>query len=106
MDAHATSDIRAMDVYDAVRTRQSIRGFTDQPVPRETLQRVLSAAADAPSGGNLQPWHIYVLSGERLAKLKNRVAEQLPAGADDREFPIYPAELRSPYGERIEAFGV
>ena len=106
MGTDGASDFPAVDVYSAVRTRQSIRRFADRPVPREVLQRVLSAAADAPSGSNLQPWHIYVLSGQRLGKLKKRIAERVAAGEyDDREFPIYPPEIRSPYRERMELLG-
>lgn len=96
-----------MDVYSAVRTRQSIRRFTDRPVPREVLERVLAAAADAPSGSNMQPWRVYVLSGSPLAELKKRVAVRLAAGdsGDEREFAVYPPELRSPYIERMDALG-
>src|SRR5262245_9675303 len=43
-----------MDVYEAVTSRRAVRGFTDQHVPREVLERVLSAAAWSPSGSNLQ----------------------------------------------------
>jgi nitroreductase len=94
---------RAVDVYDAVRTRQSIRKFTDQPVPHDVLRRVLLAAANAPSGSNLQPWHVYVVSGEPLTELKGRIAKRLAAGdnGDDREFAVYPPELRPPYLERM-----
>ncbi len=53
-------------MYEAVASRQSIRAFTDRPVARAVLDKVLTAAARTPSGGNLQPWHIYVLSGDRL----------------------------------------
>jgi nitroreductase len=61
-----------MDVYEAVRTRRSVRGFTDRPVPVDVLERVLSAAAWAPSGSNIQPWTIYVVTGAPLAELKKR----------------------------------
>ncbi|HEV7710138.1 MAG TPA: nitroreductase [Asanoa sp.] len=96
-----------MDVYRAVRTRQSVRRFTDQPVPREVIERVLRAAADAPSGSNLQPWNVYVLSGDPLATLKMAVAERVAVGdsGDDREFAIYPPTLRSPYVERMGILG-
>ncbi|MBB4761010.1 nitroreductase family protein [Amorphoplanes digitatis] len=96
-----------MDVYRAVRTRQSIRGFTDQPVPREVLERVLAAAADAPSGSNMQPWNVYVVTGDPLARLKRTVADRVAAGGsgDSREFATYPSELRAPYVERMAALG-
>src|SRR5262245_27083616 len=55
-----------MDVYEAVTSRRAVRGFTDQHVPKEVLERVLSAAAWSPSGSNLQPWNSYVLTGAPL----------------------------------------
>ncbi|MDG4825186.1 nitroreductase [Asanoa sp. WMMD1127] len=90
-----------------MRTRQSIRRFTDQPVPRAVLERVLTAAADAPSGSNLQPWHVYVVSGDPLASLKKAVADRIAVGdsGDEREFAIYPPHLRPPYRERMAALG-
>jgi len=96
-----------MDVYEAVRTRRAVRGFTDQPVPREVLERVLSAAAHSPSGSNLQPWNSYVLTGAPLAELKKRASERVAAGDpwDEREYQMYPPALKSPYRERREAFG-
>ncbi|QEU89821.1 nitroreductase [Streptomyces kanamyceticus] len=96
-----------MDVYEAVRSRKAVRGFTGREVPRETLERVLSAAAWAPSGSNLQPWHIYVLTGGPLAELKKRAGERLAVGDlwDKAEYEMYPPELKSPYRERRAAFG-
>lgn len=96
-----------MDVYEAVRSRRAVRGFTDEPVPEETLRRVLSAAAWAPSGSNLQPWRIYVVTGQPLACLKKQAVERVAAGDpwDDREFDMYPAALHSPYSDRRSAFG-
>ncbi|WP_372482133.1 nitroreductase family protein [Streptomyces glomeratus] len=47
-----------LDVYEAVPSRRAVRGFTSRQVSREVPERVLSAAAWAPSGSNLQPWRI------------------------------------------------
>jgi nitroreductase len=96
-----------MDVYEAVETRRSVRRFTDRPVPQEVLRRVLSAAAWAPSGSNLQPWHAFVLSGGPLAALKKRAGARLAAGDpwDEPEYEQYPPQLKSPYRERRSAFG-
>jgi nitroreductase len=107
MVATATPDAGAVDVYGGVRTRHSLRRFTDRPVPRDTLEPVPATAAEAPSGANLQPWHIYVLSGARLATLKKRVAERIAASdcGDDREFAIYPPEICPPYQERMAVLG-
>jgi nitroreductase len=95
-----------MDVYEAVTSRRAVRGFTDEPVPRAALERVLAAAACAPSGSNVQPWRSYVLTGAPLAQLKKLATERVAAGDpwDEREYEMYPAELKSPYRERRFAF--
>ncbi|RKT82920.1 Nitroreductase [Saccharopolyspora antimicrobica] len=91
-----------MNVYDAVDSRRAVRRFIDAPVPREALERVLAAASRAPSGGNLQPWRCYALTGDSLAEVKKRTAERVAAGdpGDPREFEMYPPTLKSPYRER------
>jgi len=96
-----------MDVYKAVATRRAVRGFTDRPLPSEVLQRVLSAAGWAPSASNIQPWRIFVVTGEPLARLKKLAGERVAAGDpwDEREFQMYPTNLKSPYGERRSQFG-
>jgi nitroreductase len=83
-----------------------VRAFTDQPVPDEVLNRVLTAAAWAPSGSNLQPWHTYVVTGEPLARLKKLAVARVATGQpwDDREYEMYPPTLQSPYRERRHAF--
>ena len=96
-----------MDVYEAMRSRQSVRGFLDRPVPSDVLQRVLSTALHAPSGGNLQPWHIYVVSGAMLGDLKTRVRRRIAAGdaGDQPPVPPYPLPLPACYARRLEDMG-
>jgi nitroreductase len=96
-----------MDVYEAVKSRRAVRGFTDEPVPREVLERVLSAAAWSPSGSNVQPWNVYVVTGAPLAGLKKRAVERVATGMpwDEREYEMYPPAMKSPYRERRSAFG-
>lgn len=94
-----------MDVYEAVDSRRAVRAFSPEPVPRETLERVLATAARSPSSGNLQPWHLFVVTGEPLAELKKRAVARAEAGdpGDAREYPMYPADLASPYTDRFAA---
>ncbi|UUN28894.1 nitroreductase [Streptomyces sp. FIT100] len=96
-----------MDVYEAVTSRRAVRGFTDREVPRQVLERVLSAATWAPSGSNLQPWHAYVLTGAPLAELRKRVGERVATADawDEPEYQQYPPALKSPYHDRRSAFG-
>jgi nitroreductase len=96
-----------MDVYEAVESRRAVRGFTDQPVSREVIERVLTAAASSPSGSNVQPWNIYVVTGAPLAELKKRAVERVTTGVawDEREYEMYPPAMKSPYSDRRAAFG-
>ncbi|GIG67125.1 nitroreductase [Phytomonospora endophytica] len=94
-----------MDVYEAVDSRRAVRAFSGEPVPHATLERVLATAARAPSSGNLQPWRLYVVTGEPLADLKKRATARAEAGdpGDAREYPMYPEGMPSPYGDRFAA---
>ncbi len=96
-----------MNVQDAVATRRSVRDFLDTPVPGDVIRRVLAQALRAPSGGNLQPWHLHVVGGDRLAQLKaimrDRVQEE--PGGEGSEYDIYPRELVAPYRDRRFAVG-
>src|ERR1700754_4428348 len=96
-----------MDVYEAVKSRRPVRGFTDEPVPREALEGVLSAAAWSPSGSNIQPWNVYVVTGAPLAELKKRAVERVATGVpwDEREYEMYPPAMKAPYRDRRSAFG-
>ena len=63
-----------MDVYEAVTSRRSVRAFTDRHVPKEVLERVLTAAAWSPSGSNIQPWNIYVMTVAPLSRIHDAAA--------------------------------
>ncbi|MBL6815114.1 MAG: nitroreductase family protein, partial [Pseudomonadales bacterium] len=84
-----------MNVSDAVAARRSIRSFLDTPVSDDLLRELLTKAARAPSGGNVQPWQIQVINGTRMQAFLQHMATQ-----ESREKPayeIYPRELPSPY---------
>jgi F420 biosynthesis protein FbiB-like protein len=68
----ALSSYESMELFDAIRSRRSIRRYTDQPVPGEVIERLLAAAIWAPSAHNRQPWRFAVVAApeakERLAR--------------------------------------
>ena len=55
-----------MEVYEAMRTTFAARVYTDDPVPDETLMRILENARFAPSGGNRQGWRVIVVKNEGI----------------------------------------
>ena len=64
-----------MEFYDVIRGRHSRRDFSSEPVPRETLERILSVAAMAPSAGNEQPWTFHVVTGASRQALGEIIAQ-------------------------------
>ncbi len=53
-----------------VHSRRSVRGFLPQPVPDDILKKVFTLARQSPSNCNTQPWHVYVVSGEKCESLR------------------------------------
>ena len=88
-----------MNVSEAIASRRSVRAFLDRPVDPALIRQIVAAAARAPSGGNLQPWHIAVIGGEPLAQLKTLMQRRvLEAPRGERpEYEVYPKDLPSPY---------
>ena len=87
-----------MHVSEAVLKRTSVRAFKPETPSAAMVQDILERAARAPSGGNLQPWRVVALAGERLAALKKVIAEEPPQPKPG--YTIYPPELWDPYRTR------
>ena len=95
-----------MDVTEAIAARRSVRGFLDTPVDPTLLHDLAVKASRAATGGNLQPWHIAIVQGEPLARLKAIMAEKIATGATETPaYDIYPKELVAPYRDRRFAVG-
>ena len=84
-----------MEVSEAINSRQSIRAFTDQEVSDELIQRLLEKSARAASGGNLQPWKIFIINNETMVNFlkfqEDWTDPETPA------YDIYPENLTEPY---------
>jgi nitroreductase len=83
-----------MDVTEAVRRRKSIRSFLPDPVDDTTIAELLTTAARAPSGGNLQPWRIYVVNGDSMSRFREFIQGRPPEAP---VYDIYPKGLTEPY---------
>jgi nitroreductase len=107
MSEPTPESIAAVDA--AITSRRSVRAFLPDPVPRETVERILEVAARAPSGTNTQPWQVVVLTGEAKAALTRRIqaAYDDPAqrATHTDEYAYYPIEWRSPYIDRRRKVG-
>ncbi len=93
----------------AITSRQSIRAFLPEPVPRAVIEEILGVASRAPSGTNIQPWKVYVLTGDRLARLCRsiRAAYEDPGQAEVHtpEYAYYPTRWSEPYLTRRRKLG-
>ncbi len=96
-----------MNVSEALQSRISCRAYLDKPVPEEHIREILEKAKRAPSGGNLQPWHVYVMSGDKLQTFVSSVAEKVAANpkGEGSEYDIYPKNLSQPYKARRSKCG-
>ena len=62
--------------YQRIRTRHTVRHFTDEPVPREVIESALRAAGTAPNGANHQPWHFVCISDADIKRQIREAAEE------------------------------
>jgi len=84
-----------MDVSEAVDSRKSIRAFLDKAVDDSLIKELLEKTSRSASGGNLQPWQIYVINGDTMNSFHKFQSEwtepETPA------YAIYPENLKEPY---------
>jgi nitroreductase len=93
-----------MNVIDAVNGRSSVRSFTSQPVADELLRSLVADASRAPSGGNIQPWRIYVVNGGAMTRLREFLMTQ-PMLDQPLEYVVFPQELTEPYRSNRNTVG-
>ncbi|MFT4887684.1 MAG: nitroreductase [Pseudohongiellaceae bacterium] len=77
-----------MDFETLISTRRSVRGYKPDPVPRKILEEIFEVAKCAPSSMNTQPWHLHVVTGEPLDKIRQGNTERMLGGVKPtRDFP-------------------
>ncbi|MEY3567403.1 MAG: hypothetical protein RLZ19_1417 [Actinomycetota bacterium] len=92
-----------MKVSEAVDKRMSVRKFRPDPVSDETLRSLLADASRSPSGGNLQPWRVYVVNGDSMTRLREFLPTQPPMDAP--EYDMYPKGMTEPYKSNVFRIG-
>jgi nitroreductase len=83
-----------------------VRGFLARSVDHDLVHRLVVASARAPSGGNLQPWHVDIVTGDAMVRLKAIMRARLAAPSEAAEYEIYPRDLIAPYRDRRFANGM
>jgi nitroreductase len=84
-----------MKVSSAVKNRKSIRAFLDREVDNSLIAELLSLSSRSPSGGNLQPWKIFVLNKDSMSNFLNFQVNW--SSAETPAYDIYPQSLKEPY---------
>ena len=95
-----------MDIIDAIHKRQSIRSFKDREVSQETVREILNISKFAPSGGNTQPWKVYVLNQNIMKELESAILHNLDNGISEKpNFSIYPQPMSDHLKNRVKECG-
>lgn len=84
-----------MNISDAVLTRKSIRAFTSKKISQKLIKTLLSKASRSPSGGNLQPWKIFIVNNSAMKDFLE--FQQSWAEPEVPAYEIYPPKLKEPY---------
>jgi len=90
-----------MNIKEAIEKRFSVRAFTKEVPDIETIKAILKTAGTAPSGGNIQPWKVYVLTENAKNELSKKTLYNFDNGVqEDIEYDIYPKPLADEYKKR------
>lgn len=100
-DNRTERDAACVNIIEAIQGRQSTRAFLARPVAREKIRAVLDAARWAPSGANMQPWQVAVVTGDSQRRLGDAITAARTRGEPERpDYRYYPAAWTEPYKSR------
>jgi nitroreductase len=89
-----------MGVYDVIGARRSVRRFLGDPIDQSTLAEILEIGTRAPSGLNIQPWHIHVVAGSVRDAISNAVVDAAMLGRGQPDYEYVTEPLPEPYVTR------
>lgn len=96
-----------MNVIEAIQQRKSVRAFLNKEVKKSTINAILTAASHAPSGANIQPWQVAVVTGETKLKLQAQIESCFREGDKGKaDYHYYPEKWIEPYKSRRVACGL
>jgi nitroreductase len=99
--------VRSRRINEIIAGRFACRDFSDRLVPRQIIEEILGVARFAPSGANIQPWHVHVLAGAVKGEVSAALLEAHTTARDEHasEYKYYATDLPEPYLSRRREFG-
>lgn len=101
-----------MDAIEAILARHSVRDFSSKPVDKATVMKIMEAAGRAPSGGNGQPWEVFIAAGKTMEKIRGIYRERAknppagPPGGPPPQPDYIRARMAQIRQERFELLGL
>ena len=97
----------APDVFAAARSRRSIRAYKPDPVPLQLLRDIVELGRHAPSGSNIQPWRVHVLTGATLKRVGSAIQSAFLSDepGHKRDYDYYTDPVFEPYLKRRRECG-
>lgn len=89
---------RALEFYEELDRRRTVREFSDRPVPSAVVADCLRAAGTAPSGAHRQPWHFVAVSSPRIKR-------EIREGAEREERELYRRRASAEWLEQLAPLG-
>jgi iodotyrosine deiodinase len=88
----------SLSYYEKLNSRRSVRFFSDKPIPKVVIERLVLAASTAPSGANKQPWTFCVISDPSLKK-------QIREAAEAEEYKSYHGRMSEEWLQDLAPIG-
>ena len=103
----AAGSVARNRIDEVIAGRFACREFSDAPVSRQTIEQILGMARFAPSGANIQPWHVYVLAGAARKRVSHALLKAHETSRDEHlsEYKYYASDVPEPYLNRRQEFG-
>lgn len=100
--SEVAAPVAPVTVTEAVMNRRSVRAFRDTPVSLDMVKSILETARRSPSGSNVQPWFVDIVTGKPLAALLADAKSSLAANpkGEGSEYELYFPDMPDPYRAR------
>lgn len=87
-----------METLESLIKRKSVRAFLEREVATNTIDSILKAASQAPSGANIQPWQVAVVTGNTKKSLQEKIEQEFRSGERGKaDYHYYPKVWENPY---------